>query len=408
MTITNKQRIDSLKSLSKLANHYLSYYKTLKNQKTEKWIDNKAENSIQQLKEIITQINKDLHPKKVELYCKPMPTFEKLSVADILSDGKSDERNIINEYLGELLEQTNWNFAVFDIIRFAPEQNIIHDITWLTDGTLKNYIEIGLGEKTVEFFECYLSSNIQEVEENLIPYFKKENGFSEKIKIIEHAIKHSKNENFLISNILLITVTESIVRELCKFIYQEQNINYSPEKVDEYVNRKFTSLDKLISNGNWKNDYPIGLVEAISTYRDVSEENINNWRVKYQKHKKANRKIKQLTYNFSEVLKTVDTTNEELLRNKFLDNLKSLEDLMPDLLSDDEKEIKINLATMLNFLIRKYKDDRNLIIHGNFETFNHKWKNYISYAAILKVFDTYKNYHDLYAKQNGRQQEYCQ
>ena len=53
---------------------------------------------------------------------------------------------------------------------------------------------------------------------------------------------------------------------------------------------------------------------------------------------------------------------------------------------------------MLNFLIRKYKDDRNLIIHGNFEAFNHKWKNYINYAALLKVFNAFKNYQALYTE----------
>lgn len=73
-----------------------------------------------------------------------------------------------------------------------------------------------------------------------------------------------------------------------------------------------------------------------------------------------------------------------------------MEQMSKDWIGPGEAEQKINLSIMLNFLARKYKDDRNTLIHGNFEALNHEWKNYINYAALLEVTKVYREYLALY------------
>ena len=57
---------------------------------------------------------------------------------------------------------------------------------------------------------------------------------------------------------------------------------------------------------------------------------------------------------------------------------------------------KINLRIRLHFLIRRYKEDRNNMIHGKFEGFNSKWKNYIYLSAIEQIYDVIKEYENIY------------
>ena len=393
---TQKHRIQILKSLFKLASIYLDHYKMVKNDKTNNWIDKKSDLIIQELRAIKTKIKNDLHPTKVETYCSPMPKLEGISLSELLSGNKKDGGKIFNAYISRQLEQTNANLTLFSIARLAPEQNIIHDISWLTDGNISDRIDISLGIKPITYFEKYLNLKIKNTENTLIPYFENQPQFYEIIEIIKQAIRHSDKKHYLISNILLITATESIVRKLCQYIYQKQNPDFTTEQVQEFVYSQFTSLDSLISKGEWKNDFPISLNEATIIYNDVNEETINYWREKINKHAKAIGKLKELTTNLPENFESLSPENKTSFEKKLRENLKALENALPDLLSEDEHQIKINLSIMLHFLIRKYKDDRNLIIHGNFESFNHKWKNYINYSALLKVFDTYNKYTEYY------------
>ena len=67
-----------------------------------------------------------------------------------------------------------------------------------------------------------------------------------------------------------------------------------------------------------------------------------------------------------------------------------------DFIDGKSHTTKINLRIRLHFLIRRYKEDRNNMIHGKFEGFNHKWKNYIYLSAIEQIYDVIKEYENMY------------
>jgi hypothetical protein len=397
-SLTKKERIDTLKSLAKLANYYLGLYKEVKNEKTKDWIDKKAENAIVHLREIIRRINIDLHRAKIDAYCKPMPVIGPVPIK-IFLENKDDQFDELKEYYSEVLTQTNPHFTLFDIARLAPEQNIIHDITWLSDGTINDYIHIALQNKPVEFFEKYLTSKIKRTAEELLPYLSKHPNLYDHGTIVGEALEQSKKGNYLASNILLITATESFVREICKFIYQKNNPNVSCQEVNEFIYERFNSLDTLISKGNWPNDFPMCLAEAITVYKDVNEKGLNFWREKLLRHRKAIQMLMLLTKEIEGLIKDPNLLIKEMLHDKMRKKLILSNKLVADVLSAEDFEIKINLSTMLNFLIRKYKDDRNLLIHGNFQALNRKWKNYINYSALLKVYEVAAKYEKLYGKE---------
>jgi hypothetical protein len=67
-----------------------------------------------------------------------------------------------------------------------------------------------------------------------------------------------------------------------------------------------------------------------------------------------------------------------------------------DLIEVRKHTTKINLRIKLHFLIRRYKNDRNQIVHGNFEDFNQKWKNFMYLSAIEEIVNCIQEYDVLY------------
>lgn len=393
--ITKAERIASLKTLGALANKYLSQYKELKDSSKKTWISLKSESAIKSLQDIIARINIDLHPKNIEAYCQPRPEIS-IPIGKWDDPAYADQRILYNKYWGEILRQVQPLFLQIDILRLSPEQNIEHDITWLNDGVVGDYMEIALGIKDVTTLAVHLPGSISDVKLMAIPFYETLPNFTHKTSLIRQAIDHSREKNYLTSNILLITVTESIVRELCYHVYQKQNPDKDASSVHNHVYNAFISMESLITKGGWKDDFPKEITSAVVTYFDVNEPTINLLRNKVNAHGKVYRKIVDNITQQREILDPAKERITEEQRLLMLDQVTEMEKLSNDWIGPDNVDIKINLSTMLNFLARKYKDDRNTLIHGNFEALNHEWKNYINYAALLEVTKVYQDYLQLY------------
>ncbi|MDR6487209.1 hypothetical protein J2799_001694 [Chryseobacterium vietnamense] len=375
--MTKNERIKELKELRKLANDNLNQYKVLGFDKNKSWISNKTKISIQELKEIIKKINYDLHPDQVEHYCTlHSKNNSNLATADDLV-----------ELFNVVMSQARFDTMIFDIARLSPSSNILMDISWLPDGNVGDYFSIYLQKKDISILEKYLPRKIVELEDRIIPQLRLSDEFEDIVVILETAIDSSNKENFIASSLLLITASESLVRVMAQRIYKIQNPNISSQDVQHHIYSKYHSLESLIIKGNWLSDYPIKFSEALVFYKDVNADSLNLLREKYSKHIVAKnnieRKLKKLDEN---------TTDQNILL-KYLTELKTLSG---NLMTENDKEIKINLAVMLDFLVRKYKDDRNQIIHGNFKNYNLKWKNYINFAAVVKIFDVFTEYNKFY------------
>lgn len=393
--ITKAERITHLKTLRALANKYLDQYKELKNSGPKTWVSMKSESAIKSLQEIIARINKDLHTKNVEAYCRPRPEVS-IPVCKWDDTAFAPQKKEHNRFWGEIWRQAQPGFLQIDILRLSPEQNIKYDITWLTDGVVGDYMEIALGIKDVTILSKHLPSSISDVKIVALPFYETLPGFAHRVNLINKAITHSKEKDYLTSNILLITVTESIVRELCYHVYRKQNPDKDELDAHNHVYNTFTSLEKLITSGNWKDDFPKKITSAVTTYFDVNEPTINLLRSKVNAHNKAYRKIVDTMNEQAEILDPEKEAISEEQRLLLLKQIAEMEKFSKDWIGPDNVDIKINLSTMLNFLARKYKDDRNTLIHGRFETLNHEWKNYINYAALLEVTKVYKDYLQIY------------
>lgn len=396
MMVTKTQRIEALKRLKALANVYLEYYKQVAKQNNFKWVAAKTDSSMKALKSIIARINIDLQPSKLDVYCRPLPEFKGKSIKNFLEDYGNPDNQIALEFVHNRLTQVNEFTTLYSITALAPEKNIIHDITWLRDGTVAEHIKIGLGEMDVSILGKYLPSKIKFIEDEVVPYYLSSGTYSEHLKIIKQAILLSSQEDYLSSNVLLITVTESIVRKLCAFVFLKQNGNISKDKVDEYVYRNFYSLDALLQKGEWKNDYPGSLADALTKYIDVNEETLNVAREKYNRHIKAKERVFKRVDALEDYIRNENLSDEEFDPEFVRTRAEVIQQEMNHLISIDDFQIFISLRVMLHFLIRKYKDDRNLIVHGDFDNLNHKWKNFVSFSALVRVYEVDMAYRKFY------------
>ncbi|MGI9580145.1 hypothetical protein ACR1PO_02925 [Chryseobacterium sp. RRHN12] len=378
-----EERIKELKELKKIANETLDKYKNLRFDNNKKWIEKKSEISIEQLKEIIQKINHDRHPDQVELYCNLKSKFE---------DGKISTQEL-SQLFNVTMMQIQTESIIFDIARLSPESNLLLDISWLTDGYVKDYIDIYLKRKDISILEKFLPSKITEIADRILPAMKCDKEFQEIVSVLEVAVELSNNSSFVASSILLITACESLVRLFSRRIYQNQNPSLNDDEINEYIYNKFTSLESLITKGKWLNDFPIMFSEALVHYKDVNDNSLNQLRKKHKMHVSAQKRIEKRLSKFSK---------HTITESELYDLVEHLKNDSNELMTDEDKEIKINLSVMLNFLVRKYKDDRNQIIHGNFKEYNLKWKNYINLAAIVKIFDVFTEYEKFYnSKKNN-------
>ncbi|WP_131450855.1 hypothetical protein [Chryseobacterium sp. FH1] len=375
--MTQQERITQLKDLKKLANATLEKYKNLRFDKNKSWIEKKSEISIEELKHIILDINYDLQTEQVEIFCGLQSKFQ---------DGKISSKEL-SEFFNVTMMQIKVGTMIFDIARLSPESNLLLDISWLTDGNVSDYLDIYLNIKDISILDKFLPSKISEVKDRIIPIMQCNKEFEEILSVLKVAIESSENNSFITSNILLITACESLVRLLSSRIYQYQNPDLNDRDIHEYIYNKYTSLESLITKGNWTVDFPIKFSEALVKYKDVNDDSLNYLRTKHKMHMSAQRRIKKRLSKFSP-----GAITESEIHN-LVENLKNDTN---DLMKDDDTEIKINLPVMLNFLVRKYKDDRNQIIHGNFKDFNLKWKNYVNFAAIVKIIDVFEEYEKFY------------
>ena len=202
------ERTKNLESLSKLANYYLSEYKELRKNKSKKWVNGKAEIAIIGLKDIINQINIALNSSKLDAYIKPEFKDENTAFRNLLNKIKTEESILMNNFLREAFTQPNLNFLLFDIIYYAPKNNILQDINWCFDRfTLKSLVDYGIGAIDERFFTSNLYGVLDEIESKLIPYYLLQSNLNNQMELLKDAISLSKKDSFLASNIILYSLS---------------------------------------------------------------------------------------------------------------------------------------------------------------------------------------------------------
>lgn len=381
-------RIKYLKETKKIATKYLEENKSIKSE-SKGWRLDVVENNIQQLKKIITGINKSLHEKALQNYVELELELNKRQ-----SNLKFE--NSFNP--GDYGRKMGEGLMHFKLLRFSPSYSIVHDLYWIEDGTVGDQISIATGEKSPDILSQFLKDKVKYAEKEILPYLLKDEKYKSVYDVFKASIFESKQKSYLVSNILLITGIESLVRLLAKFIYTNQNPNLSDQDIDHYIFKNFLSLEGLINKGDWKEDLYIKLADAIVMNEYIFDESIEKAEEKRKKHIEAQEVIKEMIGEMAVILKPeLSKGKEEEAMKKAMVKLEEIKDFTEkNIINTDEENIGVSFKTNLQFLLRGYKEDRNQLIHGNFEKFNKGWKNYIYFSALKKVFLLLKKYNAKY------------
>jgi len=64
----------------------------------------------------------------------------------------------------------------------------------------------------------------------------------------------------------------------------------------------------------------------------------------------------------------------------------------------EKQSVYVSIKVELQFLVRRFKDDRNEMIHGGFASYNKKWKSNIYLSAVIALYKLMKKLDQIYGK----------
>jgi hypothetical protein len=168
--------------------------------------------------------------------------------------------------------------------------------------------------------------------EDLLQELKEVHYVNSRTGNVKEALKVFKSKHYSASNVLLITLIEGLVRSLGIYLKEKQVLSVDPSD-----KRKYASLERFLKNIPWKKDLKI------------------------------------------------DGINYGLLTGNYSMNK-----------SDKANAHLVNLEERLGFLCRRFKENRNLILHGEEINYANPLNNFLNLTALKEVLLTIKEYHQLY------------
>lgn len=392
-----KERIAHLKEVKNLARKFLDANIAIQQSRKGKWEREVNKNNISKLQSIITQANKDLHDSCLNDY-----VDKEISQHNYLVN----QNHILSHPdIYSTLQNAIKSSEVFKVLQFSPNYSIVYDLYWIEDGTVGDQIRLANGEVSPNVYESYCPTKIEDLTKKVIPYLVKRSNYSTSAKLLGNITKQFNFNTYLASNILLITVAESMVRELCRFVYRNQHPGLNYEQVEKYVDDK-QSIESLIINDDWLDDLDMDVRDACIQSEYIDDPSLSFAKELVEVHKKTEQQVRNYAEQCIEIGRkhgidegTVDEQKLDLneYQNEIKPVLLRMKDLSQNLLNSDSK-IKTSIKVKLQFLVRRFKEDRNSIIHGNYTDFDKGWKCYIYLAAIKKIWEVIELYDELYQK----------
>jgi len=377
-------RLIHLKDLRNLANKVLNDNLLAKGKVNSKWEYSVIENNIHQLKIIINSLNKYIETSSSIKYVKAF--FEE------------GQDNYYRYILYQVYEMSIYDeITEYTISNHTLSHSVYYDLYWFDTLKEEELSSIAFGKETPDVLDRYCPVEIQRINNKVLPYLKTKEKYSLTADILQNVLNNFNHNSFVESNILLITITENLVRELCKFVYHKQNPAKNKDEIEFYIYHNFNSLESLILKGDWKNDILTSAFYAYNINKYVNDSSLHDALKKLNdKTKEKERLLKKLIniLNTDGGLKAIE--ENDIKRKDYLATINSLSLISLELIRLRKEDMHISLPIKLQFLLRRYKEDRNSIIHGNYYEFNKGWKSYIYLSAIYKVFDLIEYYEKLY------------
>ena len=254
--------------------------------------------------------------------------------------------------IGHCKHHDRFLFSPFDpdiifIIFYSFHGSLVADSLWSGDITVDEAMKMSAGNLDLDTLGKHLPNKVKRTNDEVIPYFKNSIYERHNAALKEVLICHKKKLNKA-CNLLLMTTIEGIVRDLASFLNKKQELHL------DLNDPKFNSLDSLLRKGEWKDDFEISKTELEIITQEKEPHLLNH----------------SIPIDFQKI----------------------------GMIGKDK--IKVNLKTRLDFLRRRFKEDRDMILHGQMSDYSSNWHLFINFSALLEVFRVIQHYDKLYA--NGR------
>lgn len=380
---TKKDRIKYLKSIKALAQKFLLENKEASNKRLLKWQRAVVNNNLIQLKKCIREIKNELHPNAIERFIFEEEAYRK-------GIGHTDFQLSLTFFPNHFRISTMW----MEIARYSFKYSIINDMYWVDDGTVKDHFEVVMGIKKEGIFEQYCDDYIDFILYNIIPYFKDLKQYSQVVYLLVDLAQNFNSISCLSSNILMHSIIESIVRSFCTDIISFQNSEITFDEAQSKVNN-YSSLENLINNGDWRNIRPIEFGEALLLNNYINDDILKKAANIQEEQNEIQKQLQIYCIELQRLFKESKAIDQEIIvenSQKIMEEMKLLAGKMVD-----RKSFKVNISLRvdLQFLVRRYKENRNSMVHGNFENFNYKWYCYVNLSSIKKLFKVIMEYRNL-------------
>ncbi len=374
-----KERLTFIKATKLLASKLLAENKQAKDSTKTSWEYKVIENNIKQLKQAICNLNSWRTPTGINNYIELR-----------LSLLKDRDSNVVDTIVRPIQE----NAIAFDIARYSLNYSIIYDMYWNQDGTIGEHTEIALGHQSIETLTKYLPSLIQKLHEKAIPFFRANSIFKTFGILISDIIDKRETIGLQICNISMPPIIEGLVRQFAILVYLRQNPEKNFKQAEDYI-AAYQSLEKLITNSKWKDDIPIDLPRAVLRGRYIQDDTLIHAQQFYDSHVQLNHEIQTELKNILDLSKGKWDSNPEE-KSCLLTRIQNVINKTQQYTKQIPPDIRVSLNVELQFLLRRYKEDRNNIIHGDIDAFNHEWKFYSNLSAIYGIYKVVSNYFNIY------------
>jgi hypothetical protein len=226
------------------------------------------------------------------------------------------------------------------LIQNSYYASVITDILWAKEITLNEAMEISAGKLNIQDLGKKLPTKIKETKAIILPYLRKSKKYFRHTSNLKEAIGCYEKKFFKACNLILMTTIEGLVRDLAEFLNECQGLGL------DLSSSKFNSLDSLLRNVNWAKDFKISASQL------------------------------------SLIIGQDQTSSEKQPRSEDNPLGYSL----------------IDLKTRLDFLRRRFKDDRDLILHGVDPDYGKTWNLFLNFSALTHVFEVITYYDKQYYK----------
>lgn len=385
-----KERRETLELLIEYANTALADNIEL-NKTAKGWIKNKVEKNIINLKNIISDLKFDLKSKNLQEF-----NSSSEAISNYKNDKKSNEEVAIDlmPHMRKMLAQTTPFFVQYKIAVNTVKNSIDIDINNAIHLNIKNVFNISLGLETPEILVQHIPDMVSKTKEKIFNSAKYLKKTSELERLSIKAFELSENKDYTASNILLITIIEAFTLKFLEIVYAIQNPNATTKQIANKIYNEHGSLERLLKEINLEPDFKISYSDTQIKYADINYPKITEAANRFRLHLKTQRELES---SIPELLKL--TTNESLTveekHQKLLKKITRLKTIGEQhIIQDLEESILIPITVRLNFLRRRMYEDRNLLVHGQFDKIENTWKNYLFLNGLFKLGEVILDYNE--------------